>query len=84
MVSLTSNTVSPICKIIHPTCKIIFPVIKIVSPTCKIILLVNLIVHQISKMMQQPCKTALRCFAAAFATRKSFLRTCRQRPQLAE
>jgi hypothetical protein len=82
MVSLTSNIVSPIfkmilqvCKIIHPTCKIILPVIKIVSPTCKIILLVNLIVHQISKMMQQPCKTTLRCFAAAFAARKSFPRT---------
>jgi hypothetical protein len=91
MVSLTSNIVSPICKtilqvckIIDPTCEIIFPVIKIVSPTCKIILLVNLMLHQISKMMPQPCKTALRCFAAAFAARKSFLRGARQRPQLAE
>jgi hypothetical protein len=77
MVFLTSNIVSPICKTILQVCKII-------HPTCKIILLVNLIVHQISKMMPQPCKTALRCFAVAFATRKSFLRGARQRPQLAE
>jgi hypothetical protein len=70
MVSLTSNIVSPICKMI-------FQVFKIIHPTCKIILLVNLIVHQISKMMQQPCKTALRCLAAAFAAGKSFPRTCK-------
>jgi hypothetical protein len=68
MVSLTSNTVSPTCKTVLQVCKII-------HSTRKIILLVNLIAHQISKMMQQPCKTPLRCFAAVFAARKSFPRT---------